>query len=51
MSVKIDGNKIKEIEYIKGSNNSTSKNQYAATDASIYCGVVSYENMEEMQMY
>jgi len=43
MSVKINDNKVKDIEYIKASKNSTVKNDYAATDASIYCGVVSYE--------
>ena len=43
MSVKIDGDKVKNIKYIKASNKSTSSNDYAATDASIYCGVVSYE--------
>jgi len=43
MSVKIDGNKVKNIKYIKASNTSTSSNKYAATNASIYCGTVSYE--------
>lgn len=43
MSVKIDGDKVKDIEYIKASNKSTASNDFSATDASIYCGVVSYE--------
>ena len=43
MKVKIDGDKVKNIKYIKASNKSASSNNYAATDASIYCGSVSYE--------
>ena len=43
MSVKINDEKVKDIEYIKAESKSTIKNDYAATDASIYCGVVSFE--------
>ena len=43
MSVKINDEKVKDIEYVKATSKSTANNDYAATNASIYCGVVSYE--------